>query len=275
MKVYLNKNPNEGLFLPNGLLFNTIISPFISKSPTFFVYKYHIDISNKNIKFADSILLVEEGAVELCQYGKRLAIFETNDIFGCFNEWNSDCYIINAGDVSAKLVLIKLSNFLERINLLGFDQFFQSFGSFISEKLYSEKQPLSNSFQNSQVSRRIDLRVKKISKGETIINENKENRTVYYLCNGVVSVELKGKHINMIESNQFFGFFSVLLETPPIASVVAHSDVDLICIKDHEFFDLIGSNKMVAETVLKTLINVIKQQNRQIRGLEELDKIQI
>jgi CRP-like cAMP-binding protein len=111
--------------------------------------------------------------------------------------------------------------------------------------------------------------VSHVQKGKTILEENNENQSIYFVLSGGVRasyISEDGKEISLadIGAGDCFGEFSVIDGGLTSASVTTTEDSRIASISRSRFRELLGENRPFVEALLRHLVTKIRQRTRRI-----------
>lgn len=102
------------------------------------------------------------------------------------------------------------------------------------------------------------------SAGDVIIAEGTASDTVYSIVDGSADVTVKGVKVGEIGSDEVFGAFSLLTNSPRTATVTATSDCLVIVVPEQQFESLLQSHPKLCMTLMKNMAKHIVVMNTQI-----------
>lgn len=113
------------------------------------------------------------------------------------------------------------------------------------------------------------------TKGDIIIEENSLGAALYLIDKGEVRVEKdidgQGEELAILGPGELFGEMSLIENELTSASVIAHTDVELLVIRRDDFEILIEMNMDIAFKVYKTFCHTLSERLR--RTSEELSQL--
>lgn len=115
----------------------------------------------------------------------------------------------------------------------------------------------------------LQLRVRNYRKGEQIIGQNEEDKTVYFLFAGIVRISVysaAGKEVTFrdLESGAMFGELSAIDGQPRSANVVAKTDARICAVSPKQFWTLIQEFPGVNAALLKYLSGLVRNLSARV-----------
>ena len=89
--------------------------------------------------------------------------------------------------------------------------------------------------------------------GKELIREGDRAREFFVLLEGTADVRRKGRKINALEPNDFFGEIALVSRSPRTATVTATSDAQLLVITASAFRSLLDQSPRIQLRVLEAL----------------------
>lgn len=117
-----------------------------------------------------------------------------------------------------------------------------------------------------------EKKTKHYKKKADIFMEGDLPNNIYYIKSGSVKTyktNLDGKELitNLYKSNDFFGFESLLDNSPQQDSAIAMEDSELVIIPKHDFLTLLQSHKDVSNTFISLLCKKVADKEAQLLNL--------
>jgi CRP/FNR family transcriptional regulator/CRP/FNR family cyclic AMP-dependent transcriptional regulator len=118
--------------------------------------------------------------------------------------------------------------------------------------------------------------IRRVAKGQIIVNQSSPGNTFYIVISGHVKVALlheDGKEIvlSLLSEGNFFGELSLLDNDPRSASVIAAEDATLFMLSRKQFYQLITANPDTLEKVIKEICTRLRRADEKINNLAFLD----
>lgn len=113
------------------------------------------------------------------------------------------------------------------------------------------------------------LNVRKYNKGEQIIGQYEEDKSVYFLLAGIVRITVysaEGKEVTFrdLESGDMFGELAAIDGLPRSANVVAKSDAQIYCVSTSQFWALLQEFPDVNAALLKYLSGLVRDLSARV-----------
>lgn len=120
------------------------------------------------------------------------------------------------------------------------------------------------------------LTVKKYRKNNLIIFEEDEGQVLYILRHGRVKISRinpTGEEVILaiLGPTDFFGELSIIDSGPRSATVTSLEEVELLCLRRKDFFDLLHTHPTIAISLLKLMAFRIRKTDAQLVSLSSLD----
>lgn len=117
-----------------------------------------------------------------------------------------------------------------------------------------------------------DKKIKVFKKKMEIFSEGDLPASMFMVKSGSVKVfksHAGGKDliVNLYKANDFFGFESILENTPYTVSAIALEDSELVIIPKHDFLALVNGNPAVSRTFISLLCQKVKEKENQLLNL--------
>ena len=118
--------------------------------------------------------------------------------------------------------------------------------------------------------------IRRVAKGQLIVNQSSTGDTFYIVISGHVKVALlheDGREIVLshLSEGNFFGELSLLDNDPRSASVIAAEDAALFVLSRKQFYQLITANPDILEKVIKEICTRLRHADEKINSLAFLD----
>jgi CRP/FNR family cyclic AMP-dependent transcriptional regulator len=118
--------------------------------------------------------------------------------------------------------------------------------------------------------------VKKYRKNNLIIFEEDEGQVLYIMRHGRVKISRinpSGEEVILaiLGPADFFGELSIIDGGPRSATVTSIDEVELLCLRRKDFFDLLHSHPTIAISLLKLMAVRIRKTDAQLVSLSSLD----
>ncbi len=115
----------------------------------------------------------------------------------------------------------------------------------------------------------LQLRVRKYGRGEQIIGQYEEDKTVYFLLGGTVRIAVysaAGKEVTFrdFEAGAMFGELSAIDGQPRSANVVATTEAQLCCVSPAQFWALLKEFPDVNAALLKYLSGLVRNLSTRV-----------
>lgn len=95
--------------------------------------------------------------------------------------------------------------------------------------------------------------VQRFTAGEVVVRQGEKGRTFYALVRGEVEVRVDGRFVGVLRAPDFFGEISVFTGEPRTATVVAASEIELLCIGHEPIREILGRNPGLAPRLSEAL----------------------
>jgi len=107
-----------------------------------------------------------------------------------------------------------------------------------------------------------DTQPENFAAGSVIFQEGQPGDTMYIVKGGEVEVRVRGKVVEVIQEDGFFGELAVIEDGPRSATAIARTDCVLIPLDERKFDFMIHANPLFAREVMR-------QMARRLRGVNE------
>lgn len=241
MKLFRKNSKNmEGTLtletsLKNHFLFSDldekIIQEMVSDIPL-----YQVDSKVKIIQegtYSDYFYIIEEGAFEVSQNNIFLKTLNDGECFG-------DISLLFKCPRTATITCVKKSYVyvLNREEFLGIVKHLSNknsdeFMSYLNNTKYSNF--LDSTIKAHMISYMIKLSYKP---GQLIIKEGDVSNSVFLIKDGEVEVKSKEKSIRILKKNDFFGEYSILIDSLRTKTCIAKTKTVLYAIPKRDIFEL-------------------------------------
>jgi membrane protein len=100
--------------------------------------------------------------------------------------------------------------------------------------------------------------------GDTIFNEGDAGGTMFYVIEGAVDINSKGRHIRTMAAGEYFGEMSMLLGTKRTAAATASQETKLILISQDNFNIILRENAPIVLSLLKEIAGRLKDTDESL-----------
>ncbi len=144
--------------------------------------------------------------------------------------------------------------------------------------MQSRPKTFRNNFFNEKIIQFIEKygAQKKIRKNDVIFLEEEDAASFYVIKKGMVKISRlnqEGKEviIAILQPGNFFGEMGLLDDSPRSTDVSAETDVELLTIRQEDFFRLLNEYPTFSIAMLKELASRLRNSDSQIKGLSILN----
>ena len=200
----------------------------------------HQPIDTKN-----SLYLLKEGAVTYSREGKILFYLDEGDLIGLEErDVLGDALITSS--FAVRVQEYARADFLKQLPLhLNLQE---KWNAYVAKQLSLYVSIISSLFKNVVD---IEPNVKHYGPGELIMSEGSDPDMIYMMVQGAANVEVKKQPIGIIETDEVFGAYSCLSNTPRAASVVASNKCLVMSVKRADFLTMLGIKNLNFVKVLR------------------------
>ena len=109
--------------------------------------------------------------------------------------------------------------------------------------------------------------VRSYPEGSVIIEQGTTGDEIFTMADGLGSITKDGTQFGSISSDEIFGLYGSLTNTPRIASVIAETDCLVLVMKKKSYLELLLTRPKVLDAVLLDMAHVVVQGERQLAGM--------
>ena len=203
-----------------------------------------------------------QGEVQIYQMEKPIRILTDRDVFGLENHYRGIPYTTTAKATRISRIATYESELIEEIAYAK-----PALAAMIMRSAFLQlEQTTSIAEANIPYSETINLDIREYSDGEVVIEEGTSGTEIYklYQTEGGLEVLKKDVRIGVItKPGEYFGEMSFILNEPRSATIrsIGTSMVEVIPVQDGGLDRIINENPEVANKIIATLAQRLKQAN--------------